>query len=132
LGKILLAFAPSQRLETVISQGLCAYTPHTETGLDRFRYTIKLARQHGYAVADNELRLHYSAVAVPVFGPGGNLAAAIELQVDDIARGVRSALPTLKMAAHSLSRELGKSVCSCATTEEATLPLHSAIPLHSA
>jgi DNA-binding IclR family transcriptional regulator len=93
LGKILLAFAPSQRLETVISQGLCAYTPHTETGLDRFRYTIKLARQHGYAVADNELRLHYSAVAVPVFGPGGNLAAAIELQVDDIARAYEARYP---------------------------------------
>ncbi len=132
LGKILLAFAPSRRLETVISQGLCAYTPHTVTDPDHFRYTIKLARQHRYAVADNELRLNYSAVAVPVFGPGGNLIAAIEMRVDDLARGVSSALPTLKVAAHSLSRELGQSVCGCPAPEAAAMPLHSAIPLNSA
>jgi DNA-binding IclR family transcriptional regulator len=132
LGKILLAFTPGPRLETVISQGLCAYTPHTVTDQHNFRYTIKLARQQRYAVADNELRLNYSAVAVPVFGPGGKLTAAIEMRVDDLAQGVSSALPTLKMAAHSLSRELGKSVCSCTKTEQAAMPLHSARPLHSA
>ncbi len=117
LGKILLAFDPSGRLETVISRGLCAYTPHTVTDPGHFRYAIKLARRQRYAVADNELRLNYSAVAVPVFGPGGNLTAAIEMQVQDLARDVSSALPTLKMAAHSLSRELGQSVCRCTATE---------------
>lgn len=128
LGKILLAFAPSRRLEVVLAQGLCAYTPHTVTDPDLFRYAIKLARQRRYALADNELRLNYSAVAVPVFGPGGNLTAAIEMRVDDLARGVSSALPSLKLAAHSLSRELGKSVCGCPATEAAAMPLHSAIP----
>jgi DNA-binding IclR family transcriptional regulator len=132
LGKILLAFAPAGRLETVISQGLRAYTPHTVTELDHFRYTIILARQRRYATADNELRLNYSAVAVPVFGPGGNPIAAIEMRVDDLARGVPSALPTLKMAAHSISRELGRSACGCPATEAAAMPLPSAMPLHLA
>lgn len=108
LGKILLAFSPPQRLVTVVSQGLCAYTEHTVTDLDRFKHSIKLGRQQRYAVAHNEHRLGYSAVAVPVFGPGGNLTAAIEMRVDDLARGVSNALPTLKVAARSLSRQLGQ------------------------
>jgi DNA-binding IclR family transcriptional regulator len=112
LGKTLLAFAPKERLEAVISQGLDAYTAHTVVDPDQFRYVIKLTRQRRYAVADNDLHLNYSAVAVPVFGPGGNLIAALEMRIGDLAAGVPSALPTLKMAANSFSRELGQSVCN--------------------
>ena len=117
LGKILLAFTPKERLETVISQGLDVYTTHTVTDPGQFRYVIKLTRQRRYAVADNDHHLNYSAVAVPVFGPGGNLIAALEMRVDNVATGVPSALPALKMAANSFSRELGQSVCSCPPLE---------------
>jgi hypothetical protein len=43
---------------------------------------------------------------VPVFGPGGNAAAALELTVRDLGASLQSMLAVLTIAARSLTREL--------------------------
>ena len=47
-----------------------------------------------------------SGVAMPVFGPGGHVVAAVELSVPDLGAGLHSVLAGLTLAARSLSREL--------------------------
>jgi hypothetical protein len=46
---------------------------------------------------------------VPVFGPGGRVAAAIEVRVDDPAAELPTVRPALVIAGRSLTRELSAS-----------------------
>src|SRR3954470_24524103 len=106
LGRALLAFAPASVVEMTILRGLRAYTPHTVTAPDRFRRALAVVRLTRVAVTRFELEATTCAVAVPVFGPGGELAAAIELTVADLGRELQPVMASLTIAARSLSREL--------------------------
>ncbi len=113
MGKVLLAFAPGAVVDTFLAQRLRAYTRHTITDSDRFRWTLKLARAHRLAVSDGELQLNQMAVAAPVFGVGGPIVAALEVMVDDCATDLNPVRPALIVAAGSLSRELERPCCGC-------------------
>jgi len=106
LGRALLAFAPPSTVEMTILRGLPAYTPHTVTTPDRFRRALAVVRLTRVAVTRFELEATACGVAVPVFGAGGELVAAIELTVPDLGRELQSGMAALTIAARSLSREL--------------------------
>ncbi len=106
LGRALLAFAPPGVVELAILRGLRAYTPHTVTAPDRLRRALAVVRLTRVAVTSFEFEAGACGVAVPVFGTGGELVAAIELTVPDLGRELQSALAALTIAARSLSREL--------------------------
>ena len=106
LGRALLAFAPASIMEMTILRGLRAYTPHTVTAPDRFRRALAVVRMTRVAVTRFELEATTCGVAVPVFGPGGEMVAAIELTVPDLGRELQPVMAALSIAARSLSREL--------------------------
>ena len=106
LGRALLAFAPASIIEMTILRGLRAYTPHTVTAPDRFRRALAVVRMTRVAVTRFELEATTCGVAVPVFGPGGELVAALELTVPDLGRELQPVMAALSIAARSLSREL--------------------------
>jgi DNA-binding IclR family transcriptional regulator len=106
LGRALLAFSPAGTIELTILNGLRAYTPHTVTSPDRFRRALAVTRLTRVAVTRRELEPDLCGVAMPVFGPGGDVVAAIELMVSDLGPELQSVLPTLAIASRSLSREL--------------------------
>jgi DNA-binding IclR family transcriptional regulator len=106
LGRVLLAFAPASIVEMTILRGLRAYTPHTVTAPDRFRRALAMVRLTRVAVTRFELEATTCGVAVPVFGPGGEVVAGIELTVPDLGREVHPVMAVLSIAARSLSREL--------------------------
>lgn len=107
LGRALLAFAPAGMVERTISRGLRAYTDHTVTSADRFRRMLSITRLTHVAVTRAELEQTMCTVAMPVFGPGGDAVAAIELALHDLSTELRSVLPALSVASRGLSRELG-------------------------
>ena len=84
LGRALLAFCPST-VEMTIMRGLRPYTPHTVTSPDRFRRALAVTRLTRVAVIRWELEAGAAASPMPVFGPGGEVAAAIEVTVRDLA-----------------------------------------------
>ena len=106
LGRALLAFAPASLTEAVIRNGLRQYTRHTITSPERFRRAVTIARLTRVAVTRRELDAHLCGVAVPVFGVGGNIIAAVEFDVPDLSRGLQRVIAPLAIAARSLSREL--------------------------
>ena len=106
LGRALLAFAPASIVEMTILRGLRAYTPHTVTAPDRFRRALAVVRLTRVAVTRFELEATTCGVAVPVFGAGGEVLAAIELTVPDLGRELQPVMAALTIAARSLSREL--------------------------
>jgi DNA-binding IclR family transcriptional regulator len=76
------------------------------TAPDRFRRALAVVRVTRVAVTRFELEASTCGVAVPVFGPGGELMAAIELTVPDLGRELQPVMASLTIAARSLSREL--------------------------
>lgn len=106
LGRALLAFCPASTVEMTIMRGLRPYTAHTVTSPDRFRRALAVTRLTRVAVTRRELEPTTCGVAMPVFGPGGEVVAAIELAVRDLGHELQPVLATLSIASRSLSREL--------------------------
>lgn len=105
MGKALLAFSSANLVDMVIARGLKRYTPFTVTTAEGLRRSLAVIRLTGTAVTRRELSLNTVAVAAPVFGSGGEILAALELQ-DEPGRDVRTMSPPLIVAARCLSREL--------------------------
>jgi DNA-binding IclR family transcriptional regulator len=106
LGKALLAFTLPQSAASVLSGPLRRYTSQTITSAERLRWSLRTVRATRLAVCDRELDPAASAVAMPVFGLRGQVAAAVEVTVADISRSVVGVKPALAMAAGALTREL--------------------------
>jgi DNA-binding IclR family transcriptional regulator len=105
LGKALLAFAPRE-VVAGLAQQLTAYTPHTVHTADRLQRALGIVRLTRCAVAHGELVAGESAVAVPVFGCGGEVIAALEVELRDLRADLERCKPALVVAARGLSREL--------------------------
>jgi len=108
MGKALLAFAPARLVEQVIVNGLTRFTPYTVTVPQLLRRALSITRLTRVAVSRRELDPHTSAIAVPVFGAGGAVVAALEVAVQD-SHDLRLIQPPLVVAARSLSHELQAS-----------------------
>src|SRR4051794_29313059 len=112
LGRALLAFCPKSTVEMVITQGLRSYTPHTVTSPDRFRRALAVTRLTRVAVTRRELESTTCGVAAPIFGPGGQLVAAIELAIGDLGHELGPTVAALSIASRSLARELASEARS--------------------
>ena len=106
VGRALLAFAPASVVEMTIMRGLRPYTAHTVTSPDRFRRALAVTRLTRVAMTRWELEAGSCAVAMPVFGPGGDVLAAIEVSVPDLGAQLQPIMAALSIASRSLSREL--------------------------
>jgi DNA-binding IclR family transcriptional regulator len=106
LGKALLAFSPVRTVDAVIAAGLKHYTPYTLATPDRLRRALAETRLSFVAASRWELAPQECAIAAPVFGAGGVLLAALELQVRDLRVDTPHLQPALLVAARSLSRQL--------------------------
>lgn len=74
-GRALLAFEDPSALEQVLSAGLTAMTPHTVVHPPALLRMIEEVREAGTATESDEVQLGLGAVAAPVFGPDGPVAA---------------------------------------------------------
>ena len=105
-GKALLAFSPAARTKQVLGRGLSRFTATTITSPEMFRRCLTQVRLTRTAMSCGEHFLDRHAVAVPVFGRGDKVAAALELSVRDLPGDLLVARPVLAVAASALSREL--------------------------
>ena len=107
LGRALLAFSPASTVEMTIMKGLRPYTSHTLTSPDRFRRALAVTRLTRVVVTEvAELEEGVCGVAMPVFGPGGEVVASLELAVRDLGHELQPVMAALAIASRSLSREL--------------------------
>jgi DNA-binding IclR family transcriptional regulator len=112
LGRVLLAYEPTAKVDSVIAQGLRSYTEHTVTAHDRFRRALAVTRLTQVAITRWEFEKKTCAVAMPVFGSGGVVVASLELTVHDLHRELPTVMAALAVASRSLSRELAGAVGS--------------------
>jgi DNA-binding IclR family transcriptional regulator len=105
-GKALLAFSPPEVVDGVIEAGLAAYTPQTITSADLLRQNLAAIRLTQFASSQDEFKCGKAAIAMPIFYGQGQVAAAIELTVDDLGGEIEPASCALSVACRSLSRQL--------------------------
>jgi DNA-binding IclR family transcriptional regulator len=97
VGLVLLANAPADVQEAVLSAPLRAYTKKTVTDPVRLREMLAAVRRNGYAVSDGQVTLDALSVAAPITGPDGVVAAVSLVVRTDTAQP--TALAPLVMAA---------------------------------
>lgn len=76
-GKLFLAFLPPEELDAILSRPLTAYTNNTITSPEMLCDQLKIIRERGYSVDNEEYELGICAVAAPIFNRKGTVIAAI-------------------------------------------------------
>jgi DNA-binding IclR family transcriptional regulator len=106
-GKVLLAFTPAA---PAVPGALDAYTERTITDPAALAEELARVRAQGWAEAEGEREPDLNALAAPVVGRGGALAAVLGLQGPAArltAERRREVLPLLLAAAAAVSQALG-------------------------
>lgn len=110
-GKVLCAALPEAEVSRLIREhGLQRLTPKTITNPTRFRQELALVRRRGYAFSDEEALPGVRGVAAPVFGPGGEILAALGVTLPAAQLPLRrlpAVVRAVRRAAAGLSAALG-------------------------
>jgi DNA-binding IclR family transcriptional regulator len=114
LGRVLLAFSPAEVVDAVLAAARAADTSLSPDRLRRLLGTTRLTRVAVSRTADGTR----CSVAVPVFGIGGGLLAALEAAVPDPRSGYEAVRGALLVAAGSLSRELATAHSPATDSDE--------------
>jgi len=104
LGRVLLAFSPADVVDQVVAAATAAggSEPFSTDRLRRLLATTRLAR----IAVHRDGASGRSQIAVPVFGTGGSLVAALEASAPGATAGFEQIRGALLVAAGSLSRQL--------------------------
>jgi DNA-binding IclR family transcriptional regulator len=105
-GLVLLAFSTAAFQDEVLSGLLAKVTPETITDPGLIRKHLAEIRQRGYVAIPGIGVTEWTGIAVPVFGPGDQIAAALNAIVPRDEADVPFTVPALLTAAHGLSRAL--------------------------
>ncbi len=113
LGKVLLAGLPDEELDGVLAQVTWQQkTPHSIVDPDEFRRHLRIVRERGWAIDDEEDLVNIRCVAAPVRDMQGHVVAAISAvgTVLDISQERFEGLAaTLCATAREISQHLGHS-----------------------
>jgi DNA-binding IclR family transcriptional regulator len=106
VGMVLLAHAPADVQEEMLSAPLQAYSPRTVTDPVRLREVLADVRRCGYAVSDGQVTVDALSVAAPIHNADGAVVAAVSLVVraDNAQPGALA--PLVRSAARGISRSL--------------------------
>lgn len=107
LGKVLLAHAGPRLFEEVVAAGLSRLTPHTIVDPDLLRTDLRDCRSRGFSIVREETSLGADSTAVPIFGPGRQVVAALSVVVTSGTVNLTAVYPALVAAGRGISRRLG-------------------------
>lgn len=77
LGKALAAFLPEEELDRITAGGLAPNTPRTITDPQMLKLHLRMVREVGYAVDDEETFLGVRCVAAPIYDHRGHVVASM-------------------------------------------------------
>ncbi|CAM5692232.1 IclR family transcriptional regulator [Streptomyces canus] len=110
VGKALLAFAPAGLAEEVLQAPLPRLTRHSVTDPARLHTAIEQTQVTGLAFEEQEAAAGVCCIAAPVFGVGGETAAALSVAVPRAAFRPAQLAPAVRTAALGLSRTLRSGI----------------------
>lgn len=105
-GLVLLAFAPADVQESVLTKPLRRFTPMTITDAEKLRTVLSDVRATGIATSDRQVTMDSVSVGAPVRDPDGNVAAAVSLVVHAGTHDAAALGKLVATAARGISRSL--------------------------
>jgi DNA-binding IclR family transcriptional regulator len=106
-GLVLLAFAPAAFQEEFLSKPLARYTPDTVTDPAMIRKMLADIRQKRACVAPGIGTPGWTGMAVPVFGAGNRVVAALSVVYALGTERAAEAIPAMQAASFGISMALG-------------------------
>jgi DNA-binding IclR family transcriptional regulator len=109
IAQVLLAHAPEEVQEEVLSGELRATTEYTYTQREVLERVLADIRSRGYAISDRQADLVHVGVAAPIFAPDKSVVAALSLALtrDDVDE--KNMIHLVRIAANGISRALRES-----------------------
>jgi DNA-binding IclR family transcriptional regulator len=104
LGRALLAYSPPEVVDAVLAAGLTPRTGRTLTTPTAVRRELAAIPDRGWAVDREEGNIGISCVAAPVFGPLGEVVAALSVTGPTAAVRPERVGPAVRLAAAAASR----------------------------
>ncbi|MBT2535480.1 IclR family transcriptional regulator [Arthrobacter sp. ISL-69] len=106
-GLVLLAFAPAAFQEQFLSKPLARYTPDTVTDPQTIRKMLADIRQKRACIAPGIGTPGWTGMAVPVFGTGNRVVAALSVVYALGTERAAEAIPAMQAASFGISMALG-------------------------
>lgn len=104
LGRAMLAYSSAETVDAVLDAGLTPRTTRTITSPVALRRELAAIPDRGWAIDREEGNIGVSCVAAPVFGPLGDVAAAVSVTgPSQVVRAERVG-PAVRLAAAAASR----------------------------
>lgn len=107
VGLVLLAHAPAEVQDEVLSRALRTWTDHTISDPDRLRGVLADVRRTDFAVSDRQVTLDAISVASPVRDANGDVVAALSVVARHGTVSPVALAPALRAASRGISRALG-------------------------
>jgi DNA-binding IclR family transcriptional regulator len=107
VGLVLLAHAPPDVQEQLLTGPLERWTPETITETRQLRSVLADVRRCGYAVSDRQVTMDALSVAAPIRGAGNEVVAALSLVVHSDGAQPRILAAAVLTAARGISRAIG-------------------------
>ena len=104
LGRAILAFSDEETLQRVIDGGMTPRTPRTITTALALRRELAAVPDRGWAADREEGNIGISCVAAPIFGPLGEVAAALSVTGPSSMVRADRVGPAVRLAAAAASR----------------------------
>ncbi len=105
-GLVLLAFAPPDVQEAVLTNTLRRFTPKTITDPEKLRSILSDVRATGIATSDRQVTMDSLSVGAPIRDPDGTVVAAVSLVVHVGVHDPASLGKLVATAARGISRSL--------------------------
>lgn len=106
IGQVLLAHAPGDIRDQVLSSELVPYTARTYTDRDLLERVLDDITRSGYAVSDRQIDEVHIGVAAPVRGAEGTVIAAVSLAFTEKDVDGKNMIHLVRLTAASISRAL--------------------------
>lgn len=104
VGLVLLAHAPADVQEQVLTGPFHRFTEWTVTDPRTLRRMLGGVRQEGHAVSDRQVTVEALSVAAPVYGANGEVVAAVSLVVRHGSHAAHTLAPLVCTSARAISR----------------------------
>lgn len=106
VGLVLLAHAPAEVCDEVLSGPIPRFTEHTMTDPDVLRAVLADVRTGGFAISDRQVTTDALSVAAPVHGRTGRVIAAVSLVVRYGSASPHALVPLLRTSSRAISGAL--------------------------
>jgi DNA-binding IclR family transcriptional regulator len=106
-GLVLLAFAPHEFREEVLTSRLQRFTDRTITDPDELRRVLADVRRSGVGIVEDSITSDCTSVGVPIRGPRDRIVGAVAVTVPSSTPTPHAVLPALSATARAISRGLG-------------------------